>query len=510
MATDRGTRGIEQRPTAHSAVGGNSSADAATNREPEKDEVSRIEPALAPAMRVAALAVTDTACLALAAAAAFVVWAGGRLDQPASIYLPLLPALALVPLLNAATGLYPGFGLGPVEVLRRQWRNSTGVFLALSAATFAFKMPQVYSRMTLALAWLGSIALLPVVRAAAVRILGRRPWWPQPAVIVGSGTRAIVLVHDLQEQRSLGYRPVALLIPGVQPPISEATPRATDVRVGTVEDAPAFAAAGVKVALVSERSDAGHAVAPRLQRAFPHVIVLPDSIGLPVEHVEGRNIGGALAVEYTNQLLRPFNRFLKRSLDLAIGGATLVAALPLIGLAALIVKLSDRGPVFYFQTREGLGGKLILVPKLRTMFTDAEERLRAHLASDPVARREWESRYKLARDPRVIPWVGALLRSTSIDELPQLWSVVRGQMSLVGPRPFPAYHLERFSEEFRALRRLVRPGLSGWWQVTVRSEGGVEEQQAYDTYYIQNWSVWMDAYILLRTPGAILARRGAY
>ena len=467
----------------------------------------RVESTLAPLLRVASLAIADTLSLAAAATGAYIAWAGGRLGQPAGIYLPFLPALALIPLLNAGTGLYPGFGLGPVEVLRRQWRNATVVFLLLSAATFVLKLAPVHSRMTLALAWLASLALMPFVRSTAVAVLGRRPWWPRPAVVVGSGARAIDLVHELRRRPPLGYRPVALLAAGSG---AAADAEAAGVPAGAVGDASAFAAAGVKVALVIERADGGPHVAPALQRAFAHVVVLPQAAGLPVEQAQGRNIGGTLAVEYTNQLLRPRNRAVKRAMDVVVGAAGLVVTAPLVGLAAAAVKLASRGPAFYLQEREGLGGRRILVPKLRTMFVDAEARLDAHLAADPGAQREWARSVKLTRDPRVIPWVGTFLRRTSIDELPQLGSVVRGQMSLVGPRPFPAYHLERFPEEFRALRRLVRPGLSGWWQVTVRSEGGIDEQQAYDTYYIQNWSIWMDVYVLLRTPAAILTSRGAY
>ncbi len=508
MSTDDGTRSAPSHADAGKAAARLPSAAEVAGRTAGA-AVPRFDAPLAPFIRAASLALGDTVSLAFAASGAFVAWAGGRLDQPASVYLPLLPALALVPLLNAATGLYPGFGLGPVETMRRQWRNTTAVFLALSAATFALKMAPVYSRLTLTLAWLGSLALMPVVRSGTFRVLGRCPWWPRPVVVVGSTSRAIVLVHDLQRRADLGYRPVALLVPSSQPP-GASSAKVAGVPVGTAADAPAFAAAGVRVALVSDQTGADRHVASWLQRAFPHVVVLPETAGLPVEQAQGRNIGGVLAVEYTNQLLRPRNRAIKRAMDLGLGAAGLLVTAPVVALAAAAVKLSSRGPALYFQEREGFRGKHILVPKLRTMFVDAEERLEAHLAADADARREWARSVKLTRDPRVIPWMGTFLRRTSIDELPQLWSVVRGQMSLVGPRPFPDYHLQRFSEEFRALRRLVRPGLSGWWQVTVRSDGGIDEQQAYDTYYIQNWSIWMDLYVILRTPVAILTSRGAY
>ncbi|HEX7778858.1 MAG TPA: sugar transferase, partial [Vicinamibacterales bacterium] len=188
----------------------------------------------------------------------------------------------------------------------------------------------------------------------------------------------------------------------------------------------------------------------------------------------------------------------------------LVLLTPVIFFAAVVVSLLDGGPAFFFQDRTGLDGRRVGVPKIRTMRLDAERRLEDYLRANPDLRDEWHERYKLKRDPRLLPVVGALFRRFSIDELPQLWAVVAGDMSLVGPRPFPDYHIERFSPEFRELRQRVRPGITGLWQIAVRSEGGIEEQQAYDSYYIRNWSVWLDLYILSRTLAAVLSGRGAY
>jgi lipopolysaccharide/colanic/teichoic acid biosynthesis glycosyltransferase len=125
-------------------------------------------------------------------------------------------------------------------------------------------------------------------------------------------------------------------------------------------------------------------------------------------------------------------------------------------------------------------------------------------------REEWQTRYKLRDDPRLIPVVGRLFRRFSIDELPQLWTVLKGEMSLVGPRPFPDYHLREFPPAFVELRQRVRPGITGLWQIAVRSDGGTSEQEAYDSYYIRNWSVWMDLYILSRTLAAVVSGRGAF
>jgi lipopolysaccharide/colanic/teichoic acid biosynthesis glycosyltransferase len=169
----------------------------------------------------------------------------------------------------------------------------------------------------------------------------------------------------------------------------------------------------------------------------------------------------------------------------------------------------SRGSFFFYQRREGVGGHPIKVWKLRTMYQDAEQRLEAFLTANPEQRQEWEKNFKLTDDPRIIPGIGSFLRRFSVDELPQLWNVVKGEMSLVGPRPFPEYHLQEFPAEFRELRRRVRPGLTGMWQVMVRSDNGIQAPQIYDTYYIRNWSIWLDLWILSRTIYAVLAGRGA-
>jgi lipopolysaccharide/colanic/teichoic acid biosynthesis glycosyltransferase len=217
-----------------------------------------------------------------------------------------------------------------------------------------------------------------------------------------------------------------------------------------------------------------------------------------------------LGLEVRKNLLVPSNRFLKRLLDLAICVPAGVLSAPFIGLSALWIKIVSPGPAFFIQEREGKDGKRIRVYKLRTMHHNAVQVLQRYLAADPVETANWRRYYKLKRDPRVIRGIGWFLRRYSLDELPQLWNVLKGDMSLVGPRPFPEYHLENFSAEFRALRASVMPGVTGFWQVSARSDGDLQTQEAEDTYYIRNWSLWLDIYILLRTIRTFIMPNAAY
>jgi len=454
-----------------------------------------------------ALAVADAASLTTSFLVAYLAWGGGQLGQPLSLYLDLFPVVLILPLVYVGAGLYPGFGLGPVETLRRLTLATSVSFLMLGALTFALKLPNVYSRVTFTLAWLVSLALLPLARSGLAVFAGRRGWWGEPVVVIGAGARMEEAIRQLQRHPSRGYRPIAALNPAGEQPVTDMPGVPV---VGSVALAPEVAGRGVRVAALVQEELALGPLGAWLQDCFRQVIVLRGLRELPVEHVEVRNLGEMLGIEYSNQLLRKRNRVLKRTLDLLAGITGLVVALPLIALAALLVKLSSRGPAFFVQEREGLGGRTIRVRKLRTMYVDAPERLAKHLESEPEARRQWEQRFKLVHDPRVVPYVGTFLRRFSLDELPQLLAVVRGEMGFVGPRPFPSYHLQRFSPAFRELRRRVRPGLTGLWQVTVRSEGSVADQEAYDTYYIRNWSVWLDVYIGARTVRAVLTGHGAY
>jgi len=181
---------------------------------------------------------------------------------------------------------------------------------------------------------------------------------------------------------------------------------------------------------------------------------------------------------------------------------------PLVALIALAIRLTSKGPAFYSQQRIGKQGQLFRAWKFRTMVENADEVLRRYLEENPALRAEWEENFKLRNDPRVTA-VGSFLRKTSLDELPQLWNVLKGEMSLVGPRPIVNAEIVRYGESISLLGR-VKPGLSGLWQVSGRSNTTYEDRVRLDMYYIRNWSVWLDIFILAKTCAVVLKRQGAY
>lgn len=461
--------------------------------------------------RAPLLLACDGAALTGSAALAYVLWALPVRGQPPDLYWPLLPLISLFYLAFARLGLYPGFGLGGVEVLRRMTLGTSFVFLTIAALSFAVRLPPVYSRATFGIALVTAWVLLPTFRYL-VLLLGRSwSWWTEPALVLGSGDQARRTITSLRAALTLGYRPVGVL----RLPSEESEPHIASVAgcpvLGGLEKAHEMARAGIRVILVVDEGGSFDLSThlDELQALFRHVIWIRGGGEKPVEGLELKNLGGVIGVEFVNQLLIRRNRFLKRSFDLVLGvPMALVAAIVMIP-AALMVKLCSQGPIFFSQEREGLHGQPIRVWKLRTMYVDAQNRLDRLLEESPEARNQWEDGCKLQSDPRIVRGAGWFLRRFSLDELPQLWQVIPGTLSLVGPRPFPRYHLEGYHLSILNLRRRVRPGVTGLWQVKVRSRGGLEQQQSHDAYYIRNWSFWMDIYVLGNTALAVLHGRGA-
>ena len=405
----------------------------------------------------------------------------------------------------ALTGLFPGWGCGPAEELRRLTRLSCVVYGGLTVTLFVVGKAQPIGYLTLGGAFAISLWAVPYGRLLVRRGLITYGWWGVPAAVYGAGPVGRRIVRLLRRERGLGYDPAV---------IYDDDPAHWG---GTVDDVRVLGSAELVMPHVPVAVLALPEVGPdRLRQLmegpldhYQSTLVIPSVFEVPSLWVRPCDLSGLLGLEVTNNLSSVQARVLKRSIDLVLVGATAPFwVLLCVGLAGLIWWEDGASP-FFVQERVGMGGKTVNTIKFRTMVPDAESVLRRRLEDDEVLRREWEGAFKLKDDPRVTR-VGAVLRRFSLDELPQLWNVLCGEMSLVGPRPLPPYHHEALTERACTLRERVRPGLTGLWQIAGRSDAGTNGMEKYDPYYVRNWSLWLDAVILVRTLRAVATGRGAY
>ena len=462
-----------------------------------------------PVLRIAALLVTDFVSLFGAVFCAFLYW---------SIINPTIPrqhsAMYMVVGLCIAAfayqGFYPGVGLNAVQHMQLISRSITFVYLLMAASMVLVKDWWASSRGGFFLSWMLALALVPTGRWLANYLFGARTWWNVPVIILGAGETARAVIRNLRENRVLAYDPVLCLDDDVQKQgFCEGVPV-----VGSLTEAKSLAEQhDIRCAIVAMPSISRDSLITNLRewtKVFPHILIVPDLFGIGSMWVSPHDLGGVLGLELKHQLLNPLNRLIKRTLDLLFAGFGIIFAAPIITLSALWIKAVSPGPAFYRQKREGRAGNPIYILKLRTMYPDADSMLQRLLEESPQARDQWNQFCKLPDDPRILPGIGRFLRRTSLDELPQLINILRGDMSLVGPRPFPAYHNNRFDEDFRTLRLQVTPGLTGLWQIKARSNGNLDVQASLDSYYVRNWSLWLDLYILIRTIRIVINAEGAY
>lgn len=409
-----------------------------------------------------------------------------RLDAAEFARVAALVALAVL-VLHGSEKLYPGYRLQPHEQLRRRAVASFKAALLAAAAT-ALLSAGWHLGLLVAGMLACALALQPLTRWLAMHLCRQLGLWGERVIVIADAERGPALVDYFRRRWQYGLYPEAFL-----PAVPE-----TRNRNGPSTAVIAYEAAPPLAELAAAR------------RQFAEVILLADTPCMKVAGLRPADIDGEIGIRLAAGVRRPPSPGVSRAIDLAIAVPAVLLFLPFMLLAATAIYAADPGPVLFRQAREGLAGRTVHVLKLRTMYRDAAERLEALLAADPAAAAEWARHFKLRRDPRVLPLVGGLLRSTSFDELPQLLNVIAGDMSIVGPRPFPEYHLNAMNAEFRHKRRSVTPGLTGLWQISERGDADLDLQRQLDEFYIDNRSLWFDWHILLSTIPAVFRRSGAY
>jgi Undecaprenyl-phosphate galactose phosphotransferase WbaP len=324
--------------------------------------------------------------------------------------------------------------------------------------------------------------------------------WQRPTLIVGNGPNAHEAVAALNSEPALGFAVVEMV---------DAT-QASKAMSEKLRQWAMVPGAQFVLALEHGQNDLREDLLRRLAHwKAEDVSVVPAMRGVPLF---GTDMSYFFSHEVAMLKLRNNLRYwparlLKRVFDLLAALVLLVlGALPLLYVALRIRR--DGGPAIFAHKRVGQTGKVFPCFKFRTMQVDAEERLREMLANDPAARAEWEREFKLRNDPRITP-IGQFLRRTSLDELPQLFNVIRGEMSLVGPRPVIRAELARYGDDVDYFL-MVRPGMTGLWQVSGRNDTSYDTRVYLDTWYVKNWSLWYDIAILFKTIRVVLKREGSY
>lgn len=464
-------------------------------------------PKTRPYLVTAVLLLTDVLTVSLAAALAVVLrWS---IDHELSLleYAKLWPLVSLFIVGNALAGLYPNLPFAPAEELRRLTLVTTLICLVLGMLTFMFKEGESFSRGALLLGFGLLCVVVPLGRAVARYLLSHMSWWGYSVVVLGSGATATRIVRHLKRHPQAGLTPVGVLTDDQRPrsklggvPVMG---RLDDYRKVSEKHGVSYAV----IALCDIPPTRVRGLLDRLDDAFRHMLIIPDAFDCSTLWVDSIDVGGTLGLQVQHRLTDPYRRMIKRGLDLTLVMLFSPVWLVAFAVLALMVKLSSPGPMLYSQIRVGRNGRLFRAYKFRSMRVDADDTLHRHLANDPAARAEWARCQKLTNDPRVTR-LGRWMRRTSLDELPQVINVIRDEMSLVGPRPVLEDELDRYGEAQDIVLK-AKPGISGLWQVSGRNKLTYDERVAYDVYYVRNWSVWLDLYVLARTIIPVLKGDGA-
>lgn len=437
-------------------------------------------------IRVLALLVADAVCFCavfMSLAWGYRAVGLGHYKYGLEFYLRLWPAVVAYVALNALFRLYhgnpfyPAAPVEPVEELRRLFGSSLITHLGILAVlALAFQTTEHYSRAVIAMSTVFTAFAVQPVRNLVRRILRRCGVGQIAAHVIGDPADVRRMEEMWRNDIHTGFRVAA-----------------------ESEDA--------DLAVVCGRAGSARADEYGLCRRYRHVEFIRSGMDSPFFCARVVSLGEVIALEVSNQRKMTVLRAEKQVLDKVLSVLAFVLALPLFLVIPALIKLTSRGPVFYRQNRLGKCGRPIRVWKFRSMYADADERLKAILAADPAKRAEWEANFKLSDDPRVTP-LGRFLRKTSIDELPQLFNVFAGDMALVGPRPIVEKEVACYGDAYETFSS-VKPGITGLWQASGRSDTDYARRVALDVQYVLNWSPWMDLWILFRTVSAVLFMRGA-
>ncbi|WP_297445086.1 undecaprenyl-phosphate galactose phosphotransferase WbaP [Desulfurobacterium sp.] len=385
------------------------------------------------------------------------------------------------------------------------WEEVKRIIKAVSFATIIIlsvvslgRLSEHVSRTTVVILWMISIPIFAVSRKFLKALLYRLSLWKQEATAVGNREFIDKIKEIFDKDHFMGYH----VNKGIEisPSNFSYEKELLDLEADTLI-----------VAIPDSFEGDTEKFLAKIHKSARNVLFVPDIKGLAFLNSELYPLffSEMFLLSVKNNLKYFTNRFLKRLFDLTVSILLLPILIPIITIIAILIKFDSEGPVFFVHNRVGKDGKIIGVIKFRTMYKDAQQRLEKLLAENEEIRKEWETYFKLKNDPRITK-VGKFLRKTSLDELPQIFNVLKGDMSLVGPRPVVKEEIEKYYKDFAQYYYLVKPGITGLWQVSGRSDTDYDKRVRLDTWYVLNWSLWLDIIILIKTVKAVLKKEGAY
>lgn len=384
------------------------------------------------------------------------------------------------------------------------------IFSLLDLALIAFSKWD-FSRTLWSFTWLYALILVPLLRSCVKNTILKTGHWQKHTIIIGCGRNAHEAFAALQSEELLGYDVKAFVAPAD-----------SMVTENSFNGIPVIGHQDILWETVDLNNTQFIVAVENEQRAMRDqwlkllsskkcrsVSVVPTLRGVPLYGTDMSFVFSheVMLLRVSNNLAKRSSRFLKRTFDIVVASLLLLFLAPVFGVICWLVSRDGGNPI-YGHERIGQEGKKFKCLKFRSMVTNSTEVLEKLLATDEAARNEWDKDFKLKNDPRVTK-IGALMRKTSLDELPQLWNVIRGNMSLVGPRPVIEAELERYAGDVDYYL-MAKPGMTGLWQVSGRNDIDYDTRVYFDSWYVKNWALWTDIAILFKTVGVVLQRDGAY
>jgi Undecaprenyl-phosphate galactose phosphotransferase WbaP len=420
-------------------------------------------------------------------------------------YWPYLPGFILI---FQISNLYPGISLAPAEEMKRLCIGSIFAYGGIIMSRLIEKDHWDAINTAFLISCFFSTIILLSARGITHLFLHKTKLGGIPAVIYGTGSTGRLVAECFTNNIRTGYIPVLFIDDN---PIDENEIMGIPVIHDTSIGPEIVKRYNIKMAIVAMPELNAIKLKNLLNKsvsAFRYNVLIPNFFNISNIWMSVRDFSGILGLETSHKFKLNFNLGVKRLMDILfvlIGG---ILILPILLLIALLIKITSPGPVLYKHQRLGKNGNPFYAYKFRTMKIDAEQQLEKILNSDPAIREEWEKNRKIKNDPRITA-VGRILRRISFDEFPQLINIIKSEMSLVGPRPIVHDEIEKYGDDFDSIFS-IKPGLTGLWQVSGRSDTNYHDRISYDTYYLQSWSVWLDLWIILKTFGSIIFGKGAY